>query len=473
MKRTSFTSCITWTNYFWVFVVLITPNIFGQGNFSESQIDLIERCLIKNYNLKNAKYELAIDSIEQKGIRQNYIPTLSMNGFYSYVYGDLNIDVPAFQLPLLGVDLFDGNSEFKAQGNVMNTNLTAKALLFSGMQVSYGSKASLEKIKAKNYLLDEEESKIIIDVIDTYDKIELLNKSKIVLQESEIRLAKEKEKVIIAIKNGLATPYDREKIKAAELKIASKKMEINGSLSLLYLKLSMDSGVDQETLETIDFDLSPWVVQNNDQTYQNRPELKALDASIKAYDYKLKMNKSLFLPKLEAFATLSYFNLFGGEIDTPYNLPVSEEQINLDLNYLSSFPTYFVGLGFEWEIFSGYKHSNEIQKTTIQKNMANNQKEDAREKLELNEKKARIDFDLKNQQIKLKQQEKEVAENTLHFAIKSFQQGLIDSTERLQAELNYQEIVFDYYKAIAEQRKSALELLDATGSLTLAQLKNL
>jgi outer membrane protein TolC len=65
-----------------------------------------------------------------------------------------------------------------------------------------------------------------------------------------------------------------------------------------------------------------------------------------------------------------------------------------------------------------------------------------------------------------------VASNTLNLAIASYREGLINISERLEAESDYQEAMLDYYKIIAMQRQTALELLTATGSLTLNNLNN-
>ncbi len=455
-----------------IFSILILSfyiNSYAQQNLSENELDLIKHSLQKSYILKNANNELMMDSIDTKTIKQNFIPTLALNGMYAYGSSNINADIPTLTLPFSGINLFEGETEFDTKGNFLNSNLTAKALLFSGMQVTYGSKANNGKIKAKNYMLDKKRADIIIDVIDTFDKIELLNQAKIVLNESEKRLAKEKERVSKAIQNGLAIPYDRLKITAAELKITSKKTELLGNLDLLYLKLSMLSGKKISILEAYHFDLIPWQIINEENSFKNRPELKALEASITAFEYKLKMNKSAFLPKVQAFATLSYFNLFNAE--TSFDGPVTGQPIDLDLNHFEGFPTYMLGVGFEWELFNGLKHSNANQKTTIEKDIATNKKDDAAEKLELFEKKAKIGFEVKNQQIALKEKEKEVASNTLNLAIKSYHEGLITISERLEAETDYQEAVFEYYKIITMQRKSALELLTATGSLSFDNLK--
>lgn len=457
---------------FFIVLLLVFSGALAQKNLTDNELELIGLGLGKSYTLKNATYELSIDTLENKAIRQNFIPTLSMDGVYAYGAANINVDVPAFQLPISGIDLFDGDTEFKASGQVFNSSLTAKMLLFSGMQVTYGSKATQEKIKAKNFMLDKEKADIIIDIVDTFDKIELLHKSEVIIEDSEKRLAKEKEKVIRAIENGLATPYDREKITAAELKLASKKAELYGNIDLLYLKLKMLTGKEVAELKTYNFELKPWVLSDDNGTYLNRPELNALEATIQAYEYKLKMSRASFLPKVQAFASLAYFNLFDASLKTPYNLPISGQPINLDLNHFRGFPSYMVGVGFHWDIFSGLKHSNETQKTSIEKNIAENRKTDVEEKLELYAKKIHIDFEVKNKQIALKEKEMTVAKNTLNLAIKSYREGLITISERLEAEIGYQMAVLEYYKMISMQRRAALELLLSSGSLNLNNLSN-
>ena len=459
-------------NYILLCFLLATTAILSQENLLVEKENQAPSGHQKSYSLKNANSDLMIDSIETKAIKQNFIPTLTMNGGYAYGSASINADIPTFQLPISGTEIFNGESQFDAKGHFFNANLTAKALLFSGLQVNYGSKASKEKLKAKNFLLEREKAEVIKDVIDTFDKIELLERSRVVIIESENRLSTEKTRVKAAIDNGLATPFEREKISAAELKLASKKMELEGNLRLLHLKLSVLTGQDIGQIEQYHFDLKPWLFKQNEQTYSDRPELEALRASIEAYDYKLKMNKNHFLPKVAAFATLSYFNLFNSEIKTPYETPITEQPINLDLNYFEGFPAYLVGVGFEWEIFNGLKSNNEIQKTSIEKNMAENKKNDAEEKLKLFEEKVKIEFDVKNQQILLKEKETEVASNALHLAIASYREGLINISERLAAETDYQEAILEYYKIVAMQRQIALEVLTSTGSLNLNNLNN-
>ncbi|KAB1066849.1 TolC family protein [Tamlana haliotis] len=447
-----------------------TITVQAQQNLTDAQLELIELSLDKSYELKAANYELSLDSLEYKSIRQNFIPTLEFDALYGYGSTQIITNIPTVQLPITGINLFEGDKKFNTNGNVLNANLTAKALLFSGLQVNYGAKASNQKIRAMHYLLFKERAEIIKDVISTFDKIELLKQSKHVLESGLRRITKEKERVLKAISNGLATPYERDKIRAAELNIAAKKTEINGNLGLLYLKLSMLTGVDVFSLKAYMFELKPWLVEISRESFIDRPEVKALNASIKGYDYKLKMNKHLFLPKIQAFANLSYANLFNAELNTPYNSLIGNEPINLELNKFQFFPTYFLGVGMKWEIFSGLKHTTEIGKTSIEKSMAEDKKADVLEKLKLFAKKTQVDFEVKNEQLLYKEQEKQVALNTLNSAVKQYKAGLISITERLEAETDYQDVTFNYYELITQQRMAALELLISTGSLQVQNL---
>ena len=233
----------------------------------------------------------------------------------------------------------------------------------------------------------------------------------------------------------------------------------------------MLTDVEVSTLETYSFELKPWEISNTNQTYNDRPELKALDASINAYDYKVKMKKSLFLPKVQALATLSYSNLFNANLETPYSLP-GGQNVNLELNKLEFAPSYFLGVGMQWELFSGFKHSNKTKIAHIQKHIAEEEKNDVEEKLELFAKKVQVDFDVKNQQLLLKEQEMRVAENSLTLAIKSYRQGLISISDRLSNETEYQNSVLNYYSYVVRQRMVAVELLISTGSLKIDNLSN-
>jgi len=351
-------------------------------------------------------------------------------------------------------------------------------VLFSGMQAEYGSKALIEKKQAQEYLSMSKRNEIIQDILESIDQIALLHQSKLLLDESQKRLDKENLRVTKAIENGLAIPYDRKKIEVAIYRLEAKKQEYEGKRELLFSKLSMLTGYSVEDLENQTEDLNvlnPWKfiyidLINEESTVNTRPEMQALSSGIRAVDYQIKMQKAKVLPQVIALGSLGYTNLHNSEISTPYHLPISGNEVNFKANNIEGFPNYIIGVGIKWQLFSGTQRTHELKKLNLEKAIAQNHKDDISEKLNLLLQKSRTEFKLAEKQMQLKEKEKAITEDALNTAIKSYEEGLISITERLEAENSLQQSQMEYVQAVFEQRKAALSFLNAQGTLQLNEL---
>jgi outer membrane protein TolC len=76
-----------------------------------------------------------------------------------------------------------------------------------------------------------------------------------------------------------------------------------------------------------------------------------------------------------------------------------------------------------------------------------------------------VNYSVLSQKINISQQEK-VANNNLNLAIKQYKQGLINISERLEAENDSYKASVNKINILIEQRLSALETIIATGELT-------
>jgi hypothetical protein len=103
--------------------------------------------------------------------------------------------------------------------------------LFSGLQIPNGAKAPKKAIGTE-YL--KSETKNIKDVINTFDQITRSGKKL-------INDAKQKQN-FKAIEEGLAIPYDRDKIKLASLELDSKRIELQGKRKLVFRKIRYLTG---------------------------------------------------------------------------------------------------------------------------------------------------------------------------------------------------------------------------------------
>lgn len=107
---------------------------------------------------------------------------------------------------------------------------------------------------------------------------------------------------------------------------------------------------------------------------------------------------------------------------------------------------------------------------SLEKTIVENKRKDIKEKLDLLLQKSLTEFKSAEKQMQWKEKEKALSEDALNTAVKSYQEGLISITERIEAENSLQQSQMEYVQAVFEQRKAALFYLNAQGALTLESL---
>ena len=95
-----------------------------------------------------------------------------------------------------------------------------------------------------------------------------------------------------------------------------------------------------------------------------------------------------------------------------------------------------------------------------------NQIDDTKEKLELLLENNYVNYSVLNQKIEIASQQEKVANNNLTLAIKQYKEGLINISERLEAENDSYKATVNKINTVIEQRLSAIETIIATGELT-------
>lgn len=109
----------------------------------------------------------------------------------------------------------------------MNTHtvlggVSAKQIIYAGHQIKYGREALQEKEKAQRLMAEAAKEEIAMEVIETFDQLMLLHEVDTLIMHTEQRLNIEKQRIEMGIKNGLAVPYDRDKIALALLELEEK-----------------------------------------------------------------------------------------------------------------------------------------------------------------------------------------------------------------------------------------------------------
>lgn len=436
----------------------------AQIDVSPSLQEAIQKAIDKNASIRNKDLEVEKISTEKKSVWNKYIPKVEGSANYMYFDTNITLDLPTGNIPVINQPIFDGKQSFDSYGNVLMGSLMAKTVLFSGFQIENGAKALEQKRIGTAYLSEAEKENLIKEVIHSFDQVHLLNEVEKLLNDSEKRLATETKRVERAIEEGLAIPYDRDKIKLANLELQSKKIELQGKRKVLYQKINYLTGYSENQIKEVEYLLAPYVI-SEDLSVENKQELKALESFKKASDYMIKKEKWSYLPVLGAFGGVTYTSLFDATMITP-EIPMVNSRLYGRINEFTMSPNWMVGLSMKWEIFSGFERKHKIHEAKINAEQVQNQLDDAKEKFALLLENNLANYRIQNQKYQIGLEQEKVASNNLNMAVRQYQEGLINISERLEAENDLFKASANKIQILVEQRLSALETLSVTGELT-------
>ncbi len=467
--------------------------------------ELIVLSLNKDHKVAEKEIDKQIAEVQKKAVRSAYLLKVELGGKYVFAYSMVNSKIdnisgfesinqlqefmknPAFpvmfptlaglsneltQLQQLmaqqGMSLpsVSNNMDGDFYGNYFGIDATAKMLLYSGGQVPNVAKALSEKIKAQEAMSDKCRADVISEVISYYDQLALLIQLKQVLDESTQRLAAEKKYATLALKNGLATSFDTLKIAVADANLQAKLSEYESRKILLNQKLAQLTGRPAANFGQLHPDLELLLYADTSTDVSNRAELRALTAGAEAQKFMLRSEKSHSLPKVQALASVRYDNIFKADANLNAPLPMDMKIGNIGLG-----PTLMVGVGFKWELFDQAGGTSRVHQAALELKKAENAREEARELLQLNQTKVTTNYQASISQVAYKDKQRTAARMALELAQKSYNEGMINITERLASETEMQNAELEYLQAVFAQRQAALECYKATGNLAISNIR--
>lgn len=445
--------------------VALHQSVHSQIVVSASVDKAIAAAQQKSLTLKEKQIETQKIESERQEVWQKYLPTIEASGTYLYAYGSTTTDLPTLHTPLLGIPFFEGSSHSTSHANLLMGSVTAKMVLFSGLQIPYGAKALKQKQIGTQHLGQVISDEIIQEIIVAFDQIKVLEAVQTLIDDSKKRLETEIKRVEKGIELGLAIALDRDKIKLAQLELQSKQIELDGNKKLIFKKIGYFTGWDMTQIQSINHSFLPFIL-DQEQTYsaENKPEIKALQEFVKAQEFVLKKEKSAFLPQVIALAGVRYTSLF----DTGFNFEkslITKRPISLKINEITMYPTWFVGVGAKWEIFSGLGRIHKIKRAKLDIISTEDKLKDTQDKLALLLDKNMENYRVMSEKLNVLQQKEHIAKNNLNTAIRQYSEGLIDISERLEVENDYYKVVIEQVQGIQQQRQSAIEVVKTTGKL--------
>lgn len=445
--------------------IVFQQNIYSQVVVSESLDKAIRVATQKNLTLREKQIQVQKMDLQRKEVWHKYIPTIQATGTYLYADSNTMTDLATLHTPLLHLPVFSSSTSSTSHGNLLMGAVTAKMVIFSGLQIPYATQALQEKQKGTQYLAEVVTDEIIQEIIVSFDQIKVLEAVQTLIDDSKKRLQTEVKRIENAIQNGLAISLDRDKIRLAQLELESKEIELEGNKKLIFKKINHLTGFDNTQIQSITHSFEPFLIDENaSYSVENKSEIKALESFVKAQEFVLKKEKSNFLPQVMALGGVRYTSLF----DTHFNFgksPITQRPMSLKINEFTISPTWFVAVGAQWELFSGLGRTNKIKQAKLDILSIQSKLDDTREKLALLFEKNLQNYRTTNQKLSVWEHKVRIAQNNLDAAIKQYAEGLIDISERLSIENDYYKAVIEQVQGIQQQRQMAIEVVKTAGKL--------
>ncbi|MNJ83101.1 Outer membrane efflux protein [compost metagenome] len=450
-----------------VMQVLILPQAFSQT--SPSLKEILDSALVIDHTLQNSELGVELSKIDQERIKDAYMPRVEIDAKGGYLYSAFNLTSPAFALPSMGLALPEHTNNYQLSSFVVTTNAKASILLYGGGEVSNMKKANQAKINAQTVLLEKDKQEILSQTLTAYDQLGMLKEVKKVLDGAEKRLQENKITAEKAHSYGIITAYELKKIELAQSQLQAKQREYEGKRRLVLLQLHVLTHIEMNRLELLDVNLAT-IAAEKQQSVTNKPELQALAYSIEAYQYKLKAAKTWWVPKVGASASLGYAGLLNGNIQSKDPMMMTGKPLDYRFNNLNVFPLVNAGIGLKWNVFDGREGISSVKKAKIDLKIAQNNQQDAQEKLDLNLQKTEIEMQISEDQLAEKDKSREIARNAMNQASEEFKIGLIKSTQLIEAENDLQQAEMEYAQAVFNQRRASVTYLKAAGNLTIEKI---
>ncbi|WP_052259052.1 hypothetical protein [Sphingobacterium sp. T2] len=71
----------------------------------------IEKAVLHNKSIQNALLENQKVALDREEVKGKFLPNVSLNALYGYVNTGVDVDLPTQQLPITGINLFEGTTK--------------------------------------------------------------------------------------------------------------------------------------------------------------------------------------------------------------------------------------------------------------------------------------------------------------------------------------------------------------------------
>lgn len=355
----------------YIIAVICFSFLLGLGNVSAQKTWTLEECISyafeNNIQIKQSRLQTETAEINLLQSKLDFSPSLNANASLGNRWGRNQTS----------------SGLYLNQTTLTNDfGLGASLTVFNGMQKWNTLKKSEVDLKANEYLSEEMENNIALNLTGAYLNI-LFNHELLLVAEEQLEVTKKQiERTSKLVEAGTLPKGDLLEIKAQGATEETNLISAENSLSLAYLDLKQILDLSADTEFNIDrpnidlnsqFDLIP-----SEQVYANAvdimPEIKGGEMNLQSAEHSVKIAKSYLYPSLSLNAGIStnYFSTMERIKRDENNLPILDENEDPILEKIPYWDQIdinrgeYLTLNLSVPIFNGYTAKSQVKRAQVQ-----------------------------------------------------------------------------------------------------------
>ena len=296
--------------------------------------------LIAQYDLIQKTTDLTVANI-QKG----WLPQMSASAQATY-----QSDVTAWPDAMKGLMQQMGLNMQGLKKDQYRVGIDVQQKVFDGHAIKTQKAIALEHGKVQAAQNEVNIFNVRQRVNEMYFSLLLLDKQIQLNRDLQQQLSGNEKKLVSMVKNGTAAESDLQNMKAERLNVEQQLVSLTSQQRMLQIMLSTFCGIEVKAVQTPALSDA-----KSQQTGNQRPELKALDAQLGLLNAQEKALDAALLPKLGVFAQGFYgypgYNMFEDMMSHRWSL------------------NGMIGARLTWNIGSLYTRKNDKAKLRLQREM--------------------------------------------------------------------------------------------------------
>lgn len=412
------------------------------SSVSKAQMELtLEQCknmaLEHNQTIKSAEAQLSASEASYKLSKRSVLPQFDLSGSYTYLGDPAEMNVPSFELPTIdfkpsGV-LYPGGKSQMAYSNSYSAAMGVSLPLYMGGKLNEVKKMSGYGKQIAEESLVYEKSELVCSTDEQYWSLVSLKERKLLVEKSIEFLSDLTKDMNNRYESDLVT---KNEVLKSLVNLNNSKLsllEVSDGIELSKMALNKLIGnnilTDITVVDTIvDIPNTLSLVEYIEKSLDNRPEIKIMEKQLDIAESQLKVVKSEYKPQLISFANYLYQN--------PNHFGLDEGEF-----------TWNAGLSFNMPIFHWGERGLKIHEQKMENRKVELLYESTKEFLMLEIQQAI--FKLKESLIKIDFTKESLsqAEENLKLERNRLDEGLITTTDILNAQMQWQKSFADYIDA--------------------------